>query len=74
MFATISEPPYGSVGGRWKGESVGRPFVVLEAHLEVFDQLLRYHDPVLATFMEGCGMGPDAYATPWWVACVCLCT
>lgn len=45
----------------------GQRFVVLEAHLALLDQLLQYHDPVLAARMEACRLSADAYATPWYV-------
>ena len=40
-------------------------FVVLEVHLLVLEQLLRYHDPVLAAHFEECCISADAYATSW---------
>lgn len=56
------------------GEGGRKTFAVLEAHLELLDQLLWYHDPALAVRMEECRMHPDAYATPWWVQRLCLST
>lgn len=40
-------------------------FVVLEAHLLLFEHLLRYHDPALANHLEESRITADAYATPW---------
>ncbi|CAN0538333.1 unnamed protein product [Scytosiphon promiscuus] len=40
-------------------------FVVLEVHLVVLEQLLRYHDPSLAAHLEECCISADAYATSW---------
>lgn len=53
---------HGEVGATDRGT-----FVVLEAHLELFEQLLRYHDPALAVHMEESSISADAYATTWWV-------
>lgn len=52
--------------GEKKGLAWGEAsFVVLEAHLLLFEHLLRYHDPALATHLEESRISADAYATPW---------
>ena len=58
MFTSV---PDGGVGR-------GGSFAALEAHLVLFEHLLRYHDPVLATHLEESRISADAYATPWWVS------
>ncbi|CAM9539480.1 unnamed protein product [Ectocarpus sp. 6 AP-2014] len=45
----------------------GTTLVVLEAHLVLLEQLLRFHDPALAAHMDKCFVSPAAYATPWFV-------
>ena len=45
-------------------------FVVLEVHLLMLEQLLRYHDPALAAHLEECSINADAYATSWSVSAV----
>lgn len=47
----------------------GTALVVLETHLVLLEQLLRFHDPALAAHMDKCFVSPAAYATPWWVLC-----
>eukprot|EP00903_Cladosiphon_okamuranus_P014477 g13429.t1 len=42
-------------------------FVVLETHLILLEQLLRFHDPTLAAHLDKCCVSPAAYATPWFV-------
>lgn len=62
MFSTAPDAMYEGVP---KERGSTSPLVVLETLLAMFDQLLRYHDPDLASFMESCGLTPDAYATSW---------
>lgn len=62
MFSTVQDPVYKDSLGKVSAHS---PLAVLETHLALFDQLLRYHDPALASYLEACGLTPDAYATPW---------
>ncbi|CAN0062114.1 unnamed protein product, partial [Hapterophycus canaliculatus] len=55
-------PATTKAGGQGRGA-----FVVLEAHLVLLEQLLRFHDPALAVHLDKCCAGPAAYATPWFV-------
>lgn len=57
IFATAPAEP--------REDGGGRTFVVLEAHLVLLEQLLRFHDPALAECMDKCCVSPAAYATPW---------
>ena len=68
MFTAVPEPsPHHdhTTDGNRKDRYERHSFVVLEAHLALFEALLRYHDPQLASFVEKSGMTADAYATPW---------
>ena len=57
MFATAPEDARTSGGAG--------ALVVLETHLVLLEQLLRFHDPALAAHLDKCCVSPAAYATPW---------
>ncbi|CAG9311717.1 TBC1D23_4 [Blepharisma stoltei] len=42
-------------------------FVILESYFVLFKLLLRYYDPELGLFLDDNKIGPELYATPWFI-------